>query len=55
MNAGFNVGTKNHNFKLNASNVGKGISATAKAVFGNHSKNTAENKLDQIQNVLNKN
>ena len=34
--------------------VGRGTVATAKAVFGNHSKNSAENKLDQIQNVLNK-
>ena len=33
--------------------VGRGTVATAKAVFGNH-KNSAENKLDQIQNVLNK-
>ena len=33
--------------------VGRGTGATAKAVFGNH-KNSAENKLDQNQNVLNK-
>lgn len=33
--------------------VGRGTVATAKAVFGNH-KNSADNKLDQIQNVLNK-